>query len=146
MYRSRKGSGSLQIELDALKADNDRLIQMLKDTSEYADLSDAEIIKAAQTLNQGGTSKFDQLTRPAGTAPKAKAKPKLCNDWIPTEAVRCIATIKEKYHGEMTETCVSRILYELNMIWRNIMRKENDAIKKKTTAQIQDLRRQVVTK
>jgi hypothetical protein len=26
LYRSRKGSGSLQIELDALKADNDRLI------------------------------------------------------------------------------------------------------------------------
>lgn len=26
LYRSRKGNGSLQIELDALKADNDRLI------------------------------------------------------------------------------------------------------------------------
>jgi len=119
---------------------------MLKDTSEYADLTDAEIIKAAQTLNQGGTSKFDQLTRPSGTGPKAKAKPKLNNDWIPTEAVRCISSIKERYNGEMSETCVSQILYDLNMIWRNIMRKENDAIKKKTTAQIQDLRRQVVTK
>jgi len=32
---------------------------MLKDTSEYADLTDAEIIKAAATLNQGGTKKFD---------------------------------------------------------------------------------------
>jgi hypothetical protein len=59
LYRSRKGSGSLQIELDSLKADNDRLISMLKDTSEYADLTDAEIIKAAQTLNQAGTKKFD---------------------------------------------------------------------------------------
>lgn len=26
LYRSRKGNGSLQIELDALKADNDKLI------------------------------------------------------------------------------------------------------------------------
>ena len=46
----------------------------------------------------------------------------------------------------MTETCISRILYELNMIWRNIMRKENQAIKRKFTLQVQDLRRQLVTK
>ena len=46
----------------------------------------------------------------------------------------------------MSEKCVSKILYELNTIWRNIMRKENEAIKKRLTTQIQDLRRQVVTK
>ena len=46
----------------------------------------------------------------------------------------------------MTETCVSQLLYEFNIIWRNIMRKENEAIKKKYTLQIQDLRRQLVTK
>lgn len=46
----------------------------------------------------------------------------------------------------MTETCISQILYEMNTIWRNIMRKENDSIKKRMTGQVQDLRRQVVTK
>ena len=46
----------------------------------------------------------------------------------------------------MSETCVSQILYSFNMIWRNIMRKENQAIKKKFTLQVQDLRRQLVTK
>jgi len=59
LYLSRKGQGSRQIELDSLKADNDRLLQLLKDTSEYADLTDAEIIKAAATLNQQGTSGFN---------------------------------------------------------------------------------------
>ena len=34
----------------------------------------------------------------------------------------------------MTEQCVSKILYDLNTIWRNIMRKENDAIKKRLNA------------
>jgi len=33
----------------------------------------------------------------------------------------------------MTETCISQILYEFNIIWRNIMRKENEAIKRKFT-------------
>jgi hypothetical protein len=46
----------------------------------------------------------------------------------------------------MNETCISQILYEFNIIWRNIMRKENESIKKKYTLQIQDLRRQLVTK
>jgi hypothetical protein len=46
----------------------------------------------------------------------------------------------------MTETCVSQILYEINGIWRGIMRRENEAIKKKLTEQIQDLRRQLITK
>ena len=41
---------------------------------------------------------------------------------------------------------MSRILYELNTIWRDIMRTEQEAQRKKLTAQIQDLRRQVVTK
>lgn len=46
----------------------------------------------------------------------------------------------------MTETCISQLLYEFNIVWRNIMRKENQAIKRKFTLQIQELRRQLVTK
>jgi len=67
----------------------------LKDTSEYADLSDAEIIKAASTLNQKGTGAFDQISRAGNPGPKQKMKPKMNNDWIPTEAVRAIVGIKE---------------------------------------------------
>ena len=46
----------------------------------------------------------------------------------------------------MTETCVSQILYELNGIWRSIMRKETETIKRHYTQQVQDLRRQLITK
>ena len=56
------------------------------------------------------------------------------NDWIPTEAVRAILKIKEQFNSQMSETCVSQILYALNSIWREIMRKENNAIKKRMTA------------
>lgn len=58
------------------------------------------------------------------------------NDWIPTEAVRAILQIKDEFKSHMNETCVSQILYKLNSIWREIMRKENTAIKKRLTAQI----------
>ena len=71
---------------------------------------------------------------------KAKSRQKKnadANEWIPTEAVKKIKEIQayqyEKHEGKMTETCVSNLLYEFNIIWRNIMRKENEAIKKAAT-------------
>ena len=60
--------------------------------------------------------------------------------------MRVIQKIKETFNAQMTETCVSQILYELNGIWRAIMRKEADATKKHFTSMVQDLRRQLVTK
>lgn len=41
LYRSRKGHGSLAMEMDSLKADNERLLALLKDTCEYADCEDS---------------------------------------------------------------------------------------------------------
>lgn len=43
LFLSRKGQGSTQIELDSLKQDNERLIALLKETTEYADLDDLQI-------------------------------------------------------------------------------------------------------
>lgn len=43
LYCSRKGQGSLQIELDSLKQDNERLLALLKETAEYGDMDDDQI-------------------------------------------------------------------------------------------------------
>lgn len=40
----------MQIELDSLKADNEKLLELLKGTCEYAEMDDNEIVKAANTL------------------------------------------------------------------------------------------------
>ncbi len=85
-------------------------------------------------------------TSPSSTIKKSKSVAKINNDWIPTKAVQAIISIKEQFDGRLSETAISRILYELNTIWRNIMREEVEAVKRRLTAQIQDLRRQVVTK
>ena len=58
------------------------------------------------------------------------------NEWIPTAAVKNIKEIQIQFDSKMTETCISQILYEFNSIWRNIMRKETDAIRKKFTHQV----------
>jgi chromosome segregation ATPase len=40
LYGSRKGEGSIHVELNNMKADNEKLITLLKQTSEYQDLDD----------------------------------------------------------------------------------------------------------
>ena len=97
LYLSRKGHGSLQIEIDSLRADNERLLRLVRQ---------------------------DEVT-------VAKNGTKIDNDWIPTEAVRAIMQIQKTFKGQLSETAVSQILYELNTIWRNIMRVEVDAVQKK---------------
>lgn len=151
LYHSRKGNGSLQIELDSLKADNERLLDLLRGTCEYADMDDAQII----AMSSNGQSKASKLVSRMsgsgkqnlkGTTTGGGAKAIKNNDWIPTQAVHAILKIKEQFNGVMSETCISQILYELNAIWRNIMRKECEAIKKRLSGQIQDLRRSQVAK
>ena len=88
-------------------------------------------ITQAASKSKTGFSDFSSVKSPKSTKGLKKD-----NDWIPTEAVRSILKIRDDFKGNMSETCISQILYELNSIWRNIMRKENEAIKKRLTAQI----------
>ena len=52
LYGSRKGEGSLAVELNNMKADNEKLIQLLRETSDYQDLQDVEILKKAKYLSK----------------------------------------------------------------------------------------------
>ena len=137
LYKSRKGQGSLQIELESLKADNEKLLSLIRDTAEYADFEDQDILKSAATKTlkgYAGLVENSQSTKKARGASADATKSKVENDWIPTEAVRAILKIREKFNSKMTETAISQILYELNLIWRKIMRDETEAIKRRLGA------------
>lgn len=90
--------------------------------------------RGTSSLKSGKSGK-NSINESTQGGPKG-AKEARNNDWIPTQAVRAILQIKDQFHGQMSETCISQILYELNSIWREIMRKENTAIKKRLNAQI----------
>ena len=129
LYGSRKGEGSIHVELNNMKADNEKLIQLLKETSEYQDLENTEIMRKAKYLSNQSVG---MICNTCGIQPnkaaarRAAKKDGDANEWIPTEAVKKIKEIQTTFDSKMTETCVSQILYEFNIIWRNIMRKENE--------------------
>lgn len=125
---------------------------MLRLMPEFADMSDNEILKQSRTGGKGHTGRSKssgRLTsntgRPASATGRSnkneQGSSNFSSEWIPNEAVRAINKIKAEFKAQMTETCVSQILYELNTIWRDLMRNECDAIKRRMTATIQDLRR-----
>jgi hypothetical protein len=101
LYKSRKGNGTLQIEMESLKSDNERLLALLKDTCEYADCEDSQILKSAATKTLKGTNGLidaysaNKRARGASADGVGKRVKKVDNDWIPTEAVRVIMKIKD---------------------------------------------------
>jgi hypothetical protein len=88
LYVSRKGNGDLQIEINSLKLDNEKLLALLQQTCEYADYSESQILQAAGKTGFSDTSKSFN-----------KSKTKKDNDWIPTEAVRAILKIRDDFKG-----------------------------------------------
>lgn len=62
LYGSRKGEGSIHVELNNMKADNEKLIQLLKQTADYQDISDTDIMRRAKDLsNQSIAQICDQF-------------------------------------------------------------------------------------
>lgn len=121
----------------------------MKASSEYQDLEDVDIMRKAKYLSNQSIASICStfgIQPNKAAARRAARKDGDANEWIPTDAVKKIKEIQRTFDSKMTETCISQILYEFNIIWRNIMRKENEAIKTKYTLQVQDLRRQLVTK
>lgn len=71
LYKSRKGTGSLSMEMDALKSDNEQLIALLKKTTEYADLDDEAIKRKALTGSHALGDNFEMNKRARGVTPDA---------------------------------------------------------------------------
>lgn len=86
-----------------MKSDNEHLLQLLKNTSEYADCTDNEILTSSKTQGLRGANGIEnafQANRRSRMASadglqsaKQRSTNKLNNDWIPTQAVKALADI-----------------------------------------------------
>lgn len=63
---SRKGEGSFEVEMDKMKADNERLIMLLRASNDYQDMTDSDILKKATfNSNLGSSNKRGKSADPA---------------------------------------------------------------------------------
>ena len=119
LYCSRKGNGSLQMELDSPKLDNERLLALLKETTEYGDMNDDQIqnialrntMKSAASVSgkskKTAASTNGNESNQGDSAKNGGSNEAKNNDWIPTQAVRKILQIRDQFNGQMSETCIS---------------------------------------
>jgi hypothetical protein len=168
LYVTRKSESTLLLEIEHLKDDNVRLLQMLKTTDEYKDFAYlAENvsggIKFIKTTEEMNTSQNKNLSRSKSAIkpstiqkyknhnhnfiPECQKKqmekedPFNGDNWVPADAYRCAYDFRSKYNVEMSEPLINDLLSALNKIWRERENKQISRIKTKYQTEVMNLRR-----
>jgi len=138
LYIKRKVEGTALLEVEHLKADNERLISMLKSSGQHKEF--AEFLED----NSGGAIKI-----PPKAPPKSKYGKRsqtvvsdVQEGWVPQDAYKLAHDILHKNKGNFTSATIDNLLSDLNKIWRERERKQVTRIKQKYSTEVADLRRQ----
>ena len=154
----KKNEGALSIEVEHLKEDNIRLLEILKQSNDPS----IKNLAFLDNSSSGGirfirpkANKTDLIRNPiSGKERRAKstqsysafksnrdiAARKDSNNWIPLEAYECAMEFRNKYNLDMTDIEIEQLLSKLNKIWQDKLKKEINSIKSKYHAEIKDLR------
>lgn len=101
MFSQKRSEGTLLLELEHLKADNERLVNLLKKTPEFRDFS----------MSAGG--------KPSNFQIRKENASKEMDDWVPSEAWRLSHDFLAKYgSGGFSQIHVNKLLDDLNKAWR----------------------------
>ena len=92
LYLSRKSEGAVTLELEHLKADNQRLLKLLKQTKEYREFSDFVVDSGGNIRYMNSPSKkqksVNRSSSQYGKENNTTAVDEETEDWIPHEAFK----------------------------------------------------------
>ena len=170
LYIQKQSEGSLLLEIEHLKDDNMRLLQMLKSTAEFKDfayLSETvpggiRFTNETQSQLVKGTSATTNPNVPSqSVASKTIGNQKRINDknnnnnnkdvintdnWIPSEALVCAKQFKSENGLDLNETMLNNLLTSLNKIWQEREKQQINRLKAKYKNEITSLKRKVTMK
>ena len=142
----KKNEGALSLEVDHLKQDNIRLLEMMKESSDpkirnFAFLDNSSS-GGIMFINPGSNKNRARRTQSYNvyksnremTARKDKGS------WIPLEAYECAIEFRNKYKLDLTDIEIEQLLSSLNKIWQEKLKREINAVKAKYHNEIKDLR------
>lgn len=170
-YVNRKSEAALLLEIEHLKDDNIRLLQMLKSTEEFKDFAYlAENVtggirfiktdkceKRCQSSCKTGTStaklnksqtgipnnKSNCFIKECEKSQIEKEDPFNGDNWVPSEAYNYTCEFRNKYKVEMSDNLINDLLASLNKIWRDREKKQIARIKTKYQNEVMSLRRKM---
>lgn len=145
----KKNEGFALLENENLKFEMQRLFCMLKTTKEYKDLANkADASGSIHYLKSiGKFSKVDLADRYKELKNLDCHRPDLFVDekilWVPSEAFKFAHEFRIKYNGQLTETLIEHLLFELNKIWSRREDRLLGMVKGKYSAEAEFLRRKL---
>lgn len=144
LYFLKKNDSAILLEIEKLKEDVKRLVQLLRSTEEYkefaenANLMNDDIRFLKGVHKEKGTNKNFKLW-----ADQRKLKSEFENFfWIPTDAFKYANDFRIKYQGNFTEEIIESLLFELNKIWKEKHEKSISKLKSKYESSISNIKNQ----
>ena len=154
----KKNEGALAIEVEHLKKDNIRLLELLRqsDDPEIKNLGflDNSSSGGIRFIRPRSNKENSMQKPPSGKGKRSKSTSnsslyqgrrdiydrKDGNNWIPLEAYECAMEFKNKYNLDMTDIEIEQLLSKLNRIWYAKLKREVNNVKAKYQSEIKDLR------
>jgi hypothetical protein len=128
---AKRNEAVLQVEIEHYKADNARLLELLRASNEFKTF--AEFAEASE-----GVRYLPRTNRP-------KVNPsEECDDWVPSESWKMVKDFLAKY-GEkgFKSVQINRLLEDLNAIWRRREKNLMSQVRSKCNRELEKLRRQL---
>lgn len=149
VLHQRQNEGFSMLENDNLKAEIQRLFKMLKTTKEYktfAEKADASgSIRYLTSL--GKFSNVDLAYNHKELKNLDCHRPDLfINEdmlWVPSEAFKFAHEFRVRYNGQLTDTLIEHLLFELNKIWSKREDRVLGSVKGKYSSEAEFLRRKM---
>lgn len=138
-YQQRRPAEDKQpLEIQQLRSDNQRLMRLLKSTSEFNDFVTIE----------EGNKRFLPLPQDRSRGKSLSTSQKLTSrseeeNWIPAEAYRVAEAFRQEQGLALSLAQLNQLLAELNNVWRERERRQVNKIKQETTLEVMNLRRQL---
>lgn len=137
MLMTRLSEGTAQMQIEAYRRENARLLNMLSKTNEYREFAHSAI--------DSGNVRFMDPVMPATTT---EVKPQLAEkeDWIPEDAYKVAHDFRNKCAANISKAMMNTLLTDLDKIWRQREDKKLQRLKSSMTREIESLRRALAQK
>eukprot|EP00742_Colponemidia_sp_Colp-10_P006053 GILJ01006478.1.p1 GENE.GILJ01006478.1~~GILJ01006478.1.p1 ORF type:complete len:602 (+),score=134.75 GILJ01006478.1:43-1806(+) len=126
----RRSEGTLLLEIEHFKMDNQRLTRLLQSTKEYKNFS--------ENLDDFGGSRY--LPDVSSTAEDEE------EHWVPYEAFKIANSFQNKFKAEMTPDEIHNLLHELNNVWREREKRKIERVKHRYSFKLESMRRQLANR
>ncbi|KAL4466916.1 hypothetical protein ABPG74_010513 [Tetrahymena malaccensis] len=144
MILEKNSKGVVMLEIDYLKNDIEKLLQLLGQTAEFKDFfkfaKDSRDITNLKYIPKLANVKQDIDDKVI----KVPINQKML--WVPRDAFSFALHLKQKYNGKLDEKCIEEFLFGYNKIFSDREEKQMERYKKIYTTQITSLKLQLEKK